>query len=130
MKTMYVYILKCADESYYTGVTNNLENRFEQHKQGININCYTYSRRPLELVFYELFNSPKTAVEFEKKIKKWSKNKKEALIKKNFDLLPSLSKKDFGRHNANARFSIHHPLEADDTRSDPSHRLDATTALD
>jgi putative endonuclease len=52
MKTMYVYILKCSDDSFYTGVTNDLEMRFEQHVQGINRNCYTFSRRPLEIVFY------------------------------------------------------------------------------
>ena len=97
MKTMYVYILKCNDKSYYTGVTNDLEQRYEQHKQGINITSYTYTRRPLELVFYETFNDPKTAIEFEKKIKKWSRNKKAALIKKAFDLLPLLAKKNFKR---------------------------------
>ena len=93
MKVMYVYIIKCSDKTYYTGVTNNLESRYEQHKEGINVNCYTYSRRPLELVFYEIFNSPKPAIAFEKKIKKWSRIKKEALIKKHFHLLPLLSKK-------------------------------------
>ena len=67
MKVMYVYILKCSDGTYYTGVTNNLENRYEQHMQGINTYCYTYSRRPLELVFYEIYNSPKTAIAFEKR---------------------------------------------------------------
>lgn len=95
MKVMYVYILKCSDKTYYTGVTNNLENRYEQHKEGINRNCYTYTRRPLELVFYEIFNNPMTAIKFEKKIKKWSSSKKEALIKKNFHLLPLLAKKKF-----------------------------------
>ena len=69
---MYVYILRCSDTTFYTGVTNNLEQRFEQHSQGININSYTFTRRPLELVFYEIFNSPIAAIAFEKKIKKWS----------------------------------------------------------
>ena len=59
MKSMYVYILLCSDESYYIGVTNNLELRFEQHIQGINTNCYTYKKRPLKLVYYELFNDSK-----------------------------------------------------------------------
>ncbi|MFL5765551.1 MAG: GIY-YIG nuclease family protein [Bacteroidia bacterium] len=47
MKNMCVYILLRSDETYYTGVTNNLEVRFLQHQEGINKDCYTYSRRPL-----------------------------------------------------------------------------------
>jgi putative endonuclease len=92
MKIMYVYILKCSDESYYIGVTNNLEFRFLQHEQGINRNCYTYERRPLKIVYYEIFNNPDSAILFEKKIKGWNRKKKEALIKGQFHLLPELSK--------------------------------------
>ena len=88
---MYVYIIECSDKSYYTGVTNNLEDRFEQHVQGINRNCYTFSRRPLKLIFHELFNNPISAIAFEKQIKGWSRKKKEALINKNYELLKKLS---------------------------------------
>jgi putative endonuclease len=95
MKTMYVYILKCSDDTYYTGVTNDLEERLEQHMQGLHPNSYTFSKRPLKIVFYEIFNSPIAAIAFEKKIKRWSKQKKEALIKAHFNLLPELSKKKF-----------------------------------
>ena len=92
---MYVYILRCSDGSYYTGVTNDLEERFEQHSQGIHPDSYTFSRRPLELVFYEMFNSPLAAIAFEKKLKKWSRKKKEALIQARFDLLPEMARKKF-----------------------------------
>ena len=92
---MYVYILACSDKTYYVGVTNNLERRLKQHNSGINPESYTYSRRPLELKFYELFNDPISAIAFEKKIKKWSRAKKEALINNKFDLLLELSKKKF-----------------------------------
>jgi putative endonuclease len=95
MKTMYVYILRCSDNSYYVGVTNNLELRLEQHQQGINPGCYTFSRRPIELAFHEMFNSPEKAIQFEKKIKKWSKAKKESLINGDFENLIPLSKKMF-----------------------------------
>ena len=95
MKTMYVYILACSDKTYYVGVTNNLERRLKQHNSGINPESYTYSRRQLELKFYELFNDPISAIAFEKKIKKWSRAKKEALINNKFDLLLELSKKKF-----------------------------------
>ncbi|MDQ3047408.1 MAG: GIY-YIG nuclease family protein [Bacteroidota bacterium] len=95
MKTMYVYILLYSDDSYYIGVTNNLERRIEQHNEGINPDCYTISRRPLQLVFYEIFNEPTAAILFEKKIKKWSRSKKEALVNSRFESLPDLSKKRF-----------------------------------
>ncbi len=72
------------------GVTNDLEMRFEQHQQGINRNCYTYLRRPLEIAYYELFNDPKSAIAFEKKLKGWSKAKKQSLINSNWDKLKDL----------------------------------------
>ncbi|MDZ7740550.1 MAG: GIY-YIG nuclease family protein [Bacteroidota bacterium] len=53
MKTnYYVYILQCSDNSFYTGITNNLERRLKQHQAGINPDCYTFTRRPLHLVYY------------------------------------------------------------------------------
>lgn len=56
MKTYYVYILKCSDKSYYTGITSNLENRIFEHQAGKHIESYTYKRRPIELVFYTEFS--------------------------------------------------------------------------
>jgi putative endonuclease len=91
MKTMYVYILQCSDDSLYTGVTNNLETRLEQHLQGLNRNCYTFKRRPLKLVYYEIFNEPLSAIAFEKKLKGWTKAKKIALIENNWERLKALS---------------------------------------
>ena len=91
MKTMYVYILKCADMSYYTGVTNSIDRRFNEHESGINTECYTYKRRPLEIVFCQLFNSPDPAIAFEKKIKGWTRKKKDALINNNWEKLKELS---------------------------------------
>lgn len=100
MKTMYVYLLKCSDKSYYIGVTNNLERRLIEHNDGININCYTFSRRPIELAFYEIFDNTKKAIAFEKKIKGWSRKKKEALINNDWHLLPELSKSSVNKANA------------------------------
>lgn len=91
MKTMYVYILKCKDNTYYTGVTNNLEKRVIEHTQGINRTCYTYTRRPLTLIFHERFDNPNSAIAFEKKIKGWNRKKKEALISGEYHLLRKLS---------------------------------------
>ncbi len=102
MKIMYVYILRCDDGTYYTGVTNNLEKRFQEHEQGIDRNCYTFTRRPLQIVYYEIFNSPVNAIAFEKKLKGWNRKKKEALINGDYELLPQLS---VNSKKANAQFS-------------------------
>ncbi len=91
MKTYYVYILKCSDEFLYTGITNDVERRFEEHEKGLNKNCFTYKRRPLELIFHQVFNDVEQAIYFEKKIKKWSSKKKLALANDNFDMLEILS---------------------------------------
>ena len=91
VKFLYVYILKCSDNSFYTGITNNPERRFKQHSLGINIEAYTYNRRPLELVYCELFTDFNLAIEWETRIKKWSRAKKEALIKDNWKHLIELA---------------------------------------
>ena len=91
MKTYYVYILKCADGLLYTGFTNNISRRFEEHRQGLNKNSFTYKRRPLELIFHQAFNDVKQAIYFEKKIKQWSAKKKLALSNNDFDMLQILS---------------------------------------
>ena len=95
MKIYYVYILKYSDGTYYTGFTSNLEKRFVEHQTGKHEDSYTYSRRPLTLVFYAEFTDPNIAITTEKQIKKWSKAKKEALINNEFQKLPNLSKKNF-----------------------------------
>ncbi|PHS09790.1 MAG: hypothetical protein COA88_04255 [Kordia sp.] len=91
MKTYYIYILKCSDELLYTGVTNDISRRFDEHQRGLNKKCFTYSRRPLILIFHQEFNKIEQAISFEKKIKKWSKQKKLALANKNYDMLQVLS---------------------------------------
>jgi putative endonuclease len=91
MKTYYIYILKCFDGLLYTGFTNNIERRFNEHQSGLNKSCFTYKRRPLELIFHQVFNDVEQAIYFEKKIKKWSANKKLALANDDFDMLEILS---------------------------------------
>jgi predicted GIY-YIG superfamily endonuclease len=80
MKSHYVYILKCADGSYYTGSTDNLEMRFEAHQSGADPRAYTYHRRPVELVWSGEFPTENSAFQFEHQIKGWNRAKKEALI--------------------------------------------------
>lgn len=95
MKIYYVYILKCSDSSYYTGVTSNLDKRLFEHKEGKYPESYTYKRRPIHLVFYADFTDVNFAIRTEKQIKKWSRIKKEALINNKFEELPNLAKKKF-----------------------------------
>lgn len=91
MKTYYVYILKCSDGLTYTGITNNISRRFEEHQNGLNKTCFTYKRRPLKLIFQQEFNNVEQAIYFEKKIKKWSAKKKFALANGEYDLLQILA---------------------------------------
>ncbi len=90
MKTYFVYILKCSDNLLYTGITNNIERRFNEHQKGLNKNCFTFKRRPLELIFHQVFNDVEQAIYFEKKIKKWSSKKKLSLANDDFDMLEIL----------------------------------------
>ena len=94
MKQYFVYILLCSDNSYYTGITNNIERRLYEHESGLDPRAYTYKRRPVKLVFQEMFNDIHQAIAFEKQIKGWKRAKKEAIINGNWDLLPELSKRD------------------------------------
>ncbi len=95
MKNMFVYIIECSDSSYYTGVSNDVDKRFFEHLDGKDPSCYTYSRRPLKLVYVEMFNDPISAIGYEKKLKKWSHEKKKALIERDLEKLKLLSKKKF-----------------------------------
>ncbi len=90
-KRLYVYIVNCKDDSYYTGVTNNVEKRVVEHNYGLDKKSYTYSRRPVNLVFSQEFIDPNEAIRFEKQVKGWSRAKKEALIDGNFEKLVKLS---------------------------------------
>jgi putative endonuclease len=91
MKNYYVYTLRCSDQSYYTGVTNNLEKRLAEHQSGF-IKGYTSTRLPVKLMFSANFNDINQAIRFEKQMKGWSRKKKEALIKGDFESLIQLSK--------------------------------------
>ena len=74
-----MYILKCADDSYYTGSTWNLERRLAQHQRGEGAR-HTAKRLPVELVYCEEYDRVEDAFKREKQIQRWSRKKKEALI--------------------------------------------------
>lgn len=76
----YVYIVKCKDNSFYTGWTTDLKKRIEKHNQGIGAK-YTRSRRPVELIYFETFDNKHDALKREYRIKQLSRKEKEKLIK-------------------------------------------------
>jgi putative endonuclease len=88
----FVYILQCSDKSFYIGVTNNLTERLIQHQEGYNESSYTFSRRPVRLVYHETYSYVEDAIQREKQLKKWSRKKKQALIDGKQELLKELSK--------------------------------------
>ncbi len=89
---MYLYIVECADNSYYTVVCNNLERRLIEHNSGSDPKSYTFKRRPVILKYESYFSNPNDAIAAEKQVKGWSRSKKEALMAENWDLLKQLSK--------------------------------------
>ena len=86
----WLYILRCADGSYYTGSTNDLSQRLAQHGSGV-ASVYTSGRLPVELVYCEEFHSEHEAYLRERQVKGWSRAKKEALIGGDFESLVRLS---------------------------------------
>lgn len=77
MKLYYVYILECADKLLYTGITNDVARRVEDHNEGLHKTSFTFKRRPVEVIFHQEFNDVNQAIFFEKKVKRWSAQKKE-----------------------------------------------------
>jgi predicted GIY-YIG superfamily endonuclease len=94
MLEFYIYILKCSDGSYYVGHTDNLELRLSEHQLGLG-GLYTAKRLPVELVYAATFGSRDEAFTAERQIKNWSRKKKEALMKEDWNLLHKLAKKNF-----------------------------------
>ena len=91
MKNGYTYILKCSNDSYYTGSTVDMERRLGQHKNGEGAN-HTKKHGPVELVYLEHFQYVSDAFNREKQIQGWSRAKKEALINGTANNLIELSK--------------------------------------
>jgi putative endonuclease len=100
----YMYILRCNDNTYYTGSTNNIDLRIEQHKAGIGAN-YTKKRLPVELVYCEEFSRVDEAFYMEKQVQGWSRKKKEALINGNFNILHSLAECKNNSHYLNKKLN-------------------------
>ncbi len=87
----WVYMLQCADGSYYAGHTDDLERRVGEHQSGAIVG-YTHKRRPVTLVFQQDFSNRYEALSAERQIKRWTRAKKEALIAGNWNELSLLAK--------------------------------------
>ncbi len=87
----YMYILLCSDGSYYTGSTNDIKLRLQQHNEGLGAN-HTKKRLPVELIYLEEYVHVASAFEREKQVQKWRREKKEALIQGRHHHLPELAK--------------------------------------
>ncbi len=90
-----MYILKCANDKFYTGSTKNLEKRLNQHQSGEGAN-FTKKHLPVELVYFEIFARIDWAFYREKQIQGWSHKKKEALINGDLEKLKELSRSKNG----------------------------------
>jgi putative endonuclease len=86
------YLLRCADGSYYTGITRrSVEERASEHAQGLIPGCCTFIRRPVTLTFAEHYERVDEAVAAERRIKGWSRAKKEAYMRGDFASLTVLA---------------------------------------
>lgn len=85
------YILKCADGSYYVGHTDDMDRRFSEHQSGM-FPGYTHKRRPVELMWNDAFQTRHDAQAAEKQIKGWSRAKKEALVRGDWNNVSELAK--------------------------------------
>ena len=75
----YLYIIRCKNDSLYTGITWSLNKRIKEHNLGIGA-IFTRNRRPVKIVYCEKFRTKKEAAKREKEIKGWRREKKEKLI--------------------------------------------------
>jgi len=87
----YVYILRCADDSFYVGSAQDLDSRVKTHNDGRGA-AHTFKHRPVHLVYSETFDSEIQAVTQERQLKRWSRGKKQALVERNIRRLTRLSK--------------------------------------
>jgi len=97
----FLYILRCADGKYYVGTTRkSLEERLGEHNAGLH-KGFTATRRPVTLVFAQHFDTITDAVEAERRVKGWSRAKKEAMINGEWNRLPELARRriPYGQQN-------------------------------
>ena len=108
----YMYILECADGSYYTGSTKDLERRLWEHQNGLGAN-HTAKRLPVKLVFCEECDRIDDAFYREKQVQGWSRKKKEALMASDYNQIHLLAECKNETHCANVGFDSAQPTGND-----------------
>ena len=93
----FTYLLRCADDSLYVGSTWDLERRLWEHNNEASGAAYTRHRRPVSLVWSVELPSIREAFFLEKQIQGWSRAKREALIREDWEALPDLSSRPSAR---------------------------------
>ena len=111
----YVYMLQCADGSYYTGHTDHLEKRLAQHQTRSFPGCYTANRLPVALVFQQAYATREEALGSEQKIKGWSRRKKKAMIRGDWQEVSRLAR------NTRTKNPVH-PKSLEGHGSEPDHQ--------
>lgn len=101
----WMYILECADGSYYVGSTRNLERRIFEHQQGLG-SRYTSHRLPVKLVYGEEYHRVVDAYAREKQVQGWRRTKRQALINGDPELLPELAKKNFDKSKIDKNYPL------------------------
>jgi predicted GIY-YIG superfamily endonuclease len=89
--SFWAYMLRCGDGSYYVGHTDDIDKRISQHHLGT-FRGFTWTRRPVTLVWSAEFPTRQEAFEFERRIKGWSRAKKEALIREDWAVIQELAR--------------------------------------
>jgi putative endonuclease len=96
-----IYILKCCEGTYYTGLTKDLNGHLHEHQTGANPESYTFGPRPVELVWSIVSESYQQAFQWEHQIKGWSRAKKEALIRGDIEGIHKIVKAERKRREQN-----------------------------
>jgi predicted GIY-YIG superfamily endonuclease len=112
----YVYVLRCSDGSYYTGHTDDPDKRMAEHGRGEG-SRYTAKRQPLQLIWIADFQTRAEAFELERRLHGWSRAKKEALMRGDFEAIPGLS---LNREAREARALAHRQAQGERGRDLPS----------
>jgi len=89
-----IYILRCSDDSYYTGLAKDLDYRLWEYQTCVNPEAYTFRRRPVKLEWSMVTESYQEAFQWEHRIKGWSRAKKEALIRGDYDAVHEIVKSE------------------------------------
>jgi len=110
MQFYYVYIVRCADDSYYIGITNDVERRISEHNLGLSPTSFTYKRRPVQLVYSSEFQNVDEAIAWEKHIKRWNRKKKEALIRGDWEALIEYARGQYSKRIRRMTDKVRHHI--------------------